>query len=173
MYRAIKSQEKYFSTWELNQIDTLTEELKIQIYGRYVLKCDVFQRDEFSCQNVGCKFKDSPLTIHHVKFRKNGGKDTTRNSVTVCRTCHTAFHRAKRGLTFPEREKLPTHIRGKVFQVNKKLSAVDWKKLRAGMKAIRKELNQTGKITKAKDLTMEHIILLMIWLNIPYDEFDD
>jgi len=173
LYRKVKSQDDYFVSWEPDQVNALTEDLKKQIYGRYVLKCEVFQRDLFSCQNIDCEFPDSPLTIHHIKFKKNGGKDTVRNGVTICNTCHTAFHRGKRGFSFADLKCLPVHIRGKSFKVSKKVKGIDWKKIKSEMKIIRKELQRTGSITKSRDLTTNQIILLMLWLSIPYDEYDD
>ena len=110
VFKKIVSKEKYFKSWEYEKIVTLTESLKNGIYEKYVAKCKVFQRDNFTCQNIDgsdgkcrtCKNEShaNNLTSHHVKFQKNGGKHTERNQVTVCAGSHRSYHRAKNPLVF-------------------------------------------------------------------------
>lgn len=41
-----------------------------------------------------CGQNEYPINmIHHVKERKNGGKDDSNNLVTVCPNCHSMIHK--------------------------------------------------------------------------------
>lgn len=65
----------------------------------------VFWRDGHKCQHCKGKFKDKVLNVHHIESRKTGG-DSPSNLITLCETCHKAYHRgeielkAKRGKSF-------------------------------------------------------------------------
>ena len=48
-------------------------------------------RDNFICQY--CRKKNGKLTAHHILHRENGGKDTIKNLITLCETCHKKLHR--------------------------------------------------------------------------------
>ena len=62
----------------------------------------VLARDSHKCQHCKGKSKDPILNIHHIESRKTGG-DSPSNLITLCETCHKAYHRgeiklkAKRG----------------------------------------------------------------------------
>ena len=84
VYKTIKNKKEYYSTWEPEQVRGLSVKLSDEIYNKYIVKCEVFNRDNFKCQNMECITPDSDLTIHHVKWKKNGGKDTARNTITIC-----------------------------------------------------------------------------------------
>lgn len=62
----------------------------------------VLARDGHKCQHCKGKSKDPILNIHHIESRKTGG-DSPSNLITLCETCHKAYHRggiklkAKRG----------------------------------------------------------------------------
>ena len=73
VYKQVKSKEEFFTTWNNETFENLTEQLKEYIYKKYLIKCNVFQRDNFQCQNLDCQTPNSPLTIHHIKWQKNGG----------------------------------------------------------------------------------------------------
>ena len=75
LYRTIKDPKAYYDTWTSDSLKTLTKNLAEAIYKKYVVKCTVFQRDNFKCQNMLCSNPDSPLTYHHIKFQKNNGQD--------------------------------------------------------------------------------------------------
>jgi cytochrome c553 len=47
-------------------------------------------RDNFTCQC--CKAKKTSLEAHHIHYRKDGGKETINNLITVCSTCHSRIH---------------------------------------------------------------------------------
>ena len=146
----------------------ISDEIRVRIYTKYLIKCDVFQRDEFTCQNKYCECPGSPLTMHHVKWQKNGGKDSVRNCVTLCRTCHKGFHRGKYNVTMKDNPKLPSHIRGHTFAYELN-NEIDWKQIRAEMKALRKTLKDKHNFK----ITWEQLHILMGFLKLDYCEFDD
>lgn len=159
IYKKVLSQEDYFNNWDSDSFKKLPQDLHAQIYDKYVVKCTVFNRDNFKCQNEKCTTPLSELTMHHVKWQKNGGVNKSRNCVTLCKTCHKAFHRAKKSITFYDDEKLPTHIRGHTFAVNV-LNEIDWKKIKKEMKILRKNLKTNHGLV----LSGEQIMFLMKWL---------
>lgn len=62
-------------------------------------------RDGHTCQHCKGKSKDKVLNVHHIESRKAGG-DSPNNLITLCETCHKAYHRGefelnvKRGKSF-------------------------------------------------------------------------
>lgn len=65
----------------------------------------VLTRDGHRCVHCKGKSKDPILNVHHLESRKTGGNSPS-NLVTLCETCHKAYHRGefalkiKRGRTF-------------------------------------------------------------------------
>ena len=67
----------------------------------------VLFRDGHKCQCCKGKSKDPVLNVHHIESRKTGG-DSPNNLITLCETCHKAFHTGeielpkciKRGMKF-------------------------------------------------------------------------
>ena len=65
----------------------------------------VLFRDGHECQHCHGKSKDKVLNVHHIESRRTGG-DAPNNLITLCETCHKAFHRGefelkvKRGRSF-------------------------------------------------------------------------
>lgn len=53
----------------------------------------VLWRDGHKCRNCGGKTKDDVLEVHHLIQRKDGGSDRPDNLITLCRTCHDAYHK--------------------------------------------------------------------------------
>ena len=53
------------------------------------LAVKVFIRDGFKCRH--CGFRQT-LDPHHIIFKSHGGKDTTENLITLCRSCHSGIH---------------------------------------------------------------------------------
>ncbi len=157
---------EYFSSWSSDNYKRLSEMLKAQIYSKYLIKCEVFQRDEFKCTNIDCKYPNSKLTLHHVRFQKNGGKDSARNCVTLCNTCHQGYHRGKNSITFAT-ENLPHSIAGHTFNVSKD-EGINWKTVKSKMKNLRKTL-----MSERIYLTIADIEILMKFLEINFDAADD
>lgn len=54
----------------------------------------VFFRDKHQCQCCHGKSKDRVLNVHHIESRKTGGNSPD-NLVTLCETCHDAYHKGK------------------------------------------------------------------------------
>ena len=54
----------------------------------------VLFRDNHTCQHCHGKSKDSVLNVHHLESRKTGG-DAPNNLITLCETCHKAYHAGK------------------------------------------------------------------------------
>jgi hypothetical protein len=167
-YKEKLSEREFFKKWDSENYKQLTESLKKAIYDKYLMKCEVFKRDNYKCQNLNCLKTGTSLTLHHIKWKKNGGKNTSRNGVTLCKTCHDGYHKAKMTLQFPYSKNLPSHFRGNTFRLIKP-DNVDWKKVKSEMKILRKRLKDKCGIV----LTWEQISILMRWLEVQYDEFND
>ena len=54
----------------------------------------VLFRDGHRCCHCGGKSKDPILNVHHLESRKTGG-DAPNNLITLCETCHKAYHAGK------------------------------------------------------------------------------
>ncbi len=52
----------------------------------------VLFRDGHVCQCCKGKSKDRILNVHHIESRKTGG-DAPNNLITLCKTCHTGYHK--------------------------------------------------------------------------------
>lgn len=59
----------------------------------------VLFRDNHECQCCHGKSKDKILNIHHIESRKTGG-NAPNNLITLCETCHKAYHAGK--ITLPK-----------------------------------------------------------------------
>ena len=73
--------------------------------GFYNLREYILFRDDHKCQHCKGKSGDKRLCIHHLESRKTGG-DAPNNLITLCTTCHDAYHdgkiklKQKRGKSF-------------------------------------------------------------------------
>ena len=71
-------------------------------FGFWNVREYVLARDGHKCQHCKGRSKDPILNVHHIESRKTGG-DSPSNLITLCETCHKAYHRgdielkAKRG----------------------------------------------------------------------------
>ncbi len=161
-YKIVLSNEEFYKTWAKEDLSNLTPELSDKIYKRYVVKCAVFQRDDFRCQNEECKYckneQYEKLTIHHIKFQRNGGADKARNCITICASAHKHFHRKKDSLTF----------NGMTYMEHKE-SEIDWKAIKAEGKKIRKGNLQEHGI----HISWQMMAMLMRFLSINYEDFSD
>ena len=54
----------------------------------------VLARDEHRCIHCKGKSRDPILNVHHLESRKTGGNSPS-NLVTLCETCHKAYHRGE------------------------------------------------------------------------------
>ncbi len=72
----------------------------------------VLWRDSHECQCCHGKRKDKVLNVHHIISRKTGG-DAPGNLVTLCETCHKAYHRGE--INLPEGATKPKPMRDAAF----------------------------------------------------------
>jgi N6-L-threonylcarbamoyladenine synthase len=54
----------------------------------------VLHRDGHTCQHCGGKSGDNVLNAHHLESRRTGG-DAPSNLITLCGTCHDAYHKGR------------------------------------------------------------------------------
>ena len=64
----------------------------------------VLYRDGHECQCCHGESGDNVLEVHHIESRKTGG-NAPNNLVTLCKTCHDAYHAGERPDFHPERGK--------------------------------------------------------------------
>jgi predicted restriction endonuclease len=157
--------DEYFSKFD--NCETLSEDLKISLYDKYLLKYNIFNRDRFTCQNDKCKYcnnkKDSQeLTIHHVKWKKNGGEDDIDNCVTLCKYSHTAFHNGRIDLKIANNKLIPKSIRGNTFKVSFR-DKVLAKERKSAMKKLRKQIDIS---IKKYNLTWQEVSILLSFLEL-------
>lgn len=144
LFRVQKDKDNYFNGWEPDKLKGLTEDLKDRIYERYKVKCAVFKRDNFKCRNLDCKSPHSDITLHHIRWQKNGGEDKEGNVVTLCDDCHKGYHAATVVLRFSKDKVLPKKIRGQTLKLSKS-DEIDWKALKKKMRRFRKSIIPTLK----------------------------
>ena len=90
------------------------------------------------CQHCHGKSKDKVLNVHHLESRKIGG-DAPNNLITLCETCHKAYHAGKIKLT---------QKRGQSFRAEAFMGIMRWTLLDK-LKAIYLNVSNTyGYITK-------------------------
>lgn len=63
----------------------------------------VFYRDNYECQCCHGKTKDNILNVHHIESRKTGG-NAPNNLITLCETCHKAYHKGEIQLNFKRKK---------------------------------------------------------------------
>lgn len=59
----------------------------------------VLFRDGHTCQHCHGKSGDKVLNVHHIESRQTGG-DAPNNLITLCETCHKAYHRGELQIKF-------------------------------------------------------------------------
>ena len=113
----------------------------------------VLFRDNHICQHCKGKSKDKVLNVHHIESRKAGG-DSPNNLITLCETCHKAYHRGDFELNVK---------RGKSFRDSAFMGIMRWK-LYDRLKNIYPNVSMTfGYITKNTRITN----------NLPKDHYVD
>lgn len=176
IYKRKVTKEQYFKNWDPEQFKSLSEDLQDELYKDFLFKKEVMLRDSLTCQNrtrnsktgklepcMHCKNvpEYEKLTVHHVKHKRNGGENKTRNGVVICNGSHQAFNRMKRPLIFPkESEQLPSHFRGHTLRLSKAEKEKNWKEIRADMQKLRKEYKHLG----GKAINWKMVEILLRWL---------
>ena len=112
----------------------------------------VLFRDNHTCQHCKGKSKDKVLNVHHIESRKTGG-DSPNNLITLCETCHKAYHRGELELNVK---------RGKSFRDSAFMGIMRWS-FYDRLKNIYPNVSMTfGYITKntriTNDLPKEHYV---------------
>lgn len=62
--------------------------------GFWNVRAYVLFRDNYKCQCCHGKSKDNVLNVHHIESRKTGG-NAPNNLITLCETCHKAYHKGE------------------------------------------------------------------------------
>lgn len=158
IYKTVRSSEEFNSQWTGVNDPQIIE----MAYHKYFVKCLVFQRDNFICQNESCKHCKNEveypfLTLHHIKFQKNNGVHKLKNGITICRDAHNRFHRGKGNLTFY----------GMTYKIHKSFQ-VDWKKIKKSNRQLRKGLKEFHGVNISWELLAE----LMRFLEIDFSKID-
>ena len=84
-----------FDMQKIKRPDIQCEEyLQGEQLGFWNVREYVLWRDGHVCQHCHGKSKDTVLNVHHLESRKTGG-DAPNNLITLCETCHKAFHLGK------------------------------------------------------------------------------
>ena len=60
-------------------------------------RAKVLWRDKYTCQHCGAK---EELNAHHIRRKIDGGTDTPKNGITLCKKCHDELHAEKWELDF-------------------------------------------------------------------------
>ena len=54
----------------------------------------VLARDGYRCRICGKEgTSKNPLTVHHIVYKRDGGRATPENLITYCQKCHRRFHK--------------------------------------------------------------------------------
>ena len=87
-------------TLSLPSIVRLKDYVKHNQMDVILTRRNLLVRDNYECQYCGSK--KSPLTMDHVKPKKQGGKDSWENLVAACQNCNR-----KKGNRTPDEAKMP------------------------------------------------------------------
>lgn len=84
-----------FDTQKIKNPDISGEEYQQgEQLGFWNVREYVLARDGHKCQHCKGKSGDKILNVHHIESRKTGG-DSPGNLITLCETCHKAYHRGE------------------------------------------------------------------------------
>ena len=84
-----------FDTQKIKNPDISDEEYQQgEQLGFWNVREYVLARDGHKCQHCKGKSGDKILNVHHIESRKTGG-DSPGNLITLCETCHKAYHKGE------------------------------------------------------------------------------
>ena len=84
-----------FDIQKIKHLDIQGEEYQQgEQLGFWNIREYVLWRDGHTCQHCHGKSGDKILNVHHLESRKTGGNSPS-NLITLCETCHKAYHREK------------------------------------------------------------------------------
>ena len=75
-------------TWQMPAVVRLRKNVGSHKKGVKFSRMNVYQRDKFTCQYCGNKFRWGELTYDHLVPRCRGGKTNFLNIVTACKPCN-------------------------------------------------------------------------------------
>lgn len=159
IYKRIHSDEEYFAIWDQDRVEDITEDAKDQIYDRYVIKCQVLQRDKFQCRNKNCEKKSDTFQMHHVIHQSDGGIDSLNNCVTLCKTCHKRYHSGRDSI-----------ILGKEEYKAKNFDRIAQRLQKYEMRQFRKELRYLRPDHFGKRIPWQVVVLLLKFLETDYSQ---
>jgi hypothetical protein len=92
-------------------------EFQQSFYEGRNFRAKVLWRDKYTCQRCGDK---KELNAHHIRQKNEGGTDTPKNGITLCKKCHDELHALKWKLDLkPATFKYPMHLmQGKWYIYN-------------------------------------------------------
>jgi phage terminase large subunit GpA-like protein len=64
--------------------------LRLPTEAYHALVQSILKRDRWRCRACGYR---ANLAAHHVRFRSQGGEDSTQNLLILCSGCHEGLHR--------------------------------------------------------------------------------
>ena len=160
IYKRVHSEDEYFSKWDEDRLQELDEDLRNQIYRRYTIKCQVFQRDRCKCVNEKCSGKDNKLEMHHILFQCEGGEDDMDNCVVLCNTCHKLYHSGKGAV----------YIRGEEYKASN-FEQMRQRQNKLKMRQFRKELKYLRPDYFGQKVPVELLLMLLKFLNTDYSRY--
>lgn len=84
-----------FDAQKINNPNIIGEEYQQgEQMGFWNVREYVLARDGHRCAHCKGKSKDAILNVHHMESRKTGGNSPS-NLITLCETCHKAYHRGE------------------------------------------------------------------------------
>jgi hypothetical protein len=97
-------EEEFLQRFQKEDLQRIGKRKLGELNAWWKTRIAVLRRDSFRCQNEGCRYNEpekvalgdaSRLTVHHKRFRKNGGDHSLPNLTVLCEACHVGFHRGK------------------------------------------------------------------------------
>lgn len=116
----------------------------------------VLWRDGHVCQHCKGKSRDKVLNVHHIESRKTGG-DSPDNLITLCETCHKAYHKGEIELKAKRRSKsfrdaaFMNVMRWRVYELLKHTFSDKTVKMTYGYKTKRKRIENGIEKTHCAD----------------------
>ena len=100
---------------EGNPLPVSTDYQQGEMYDEYNVRQYVLHRDDYKCRSCGCSPTDKKpikLHVHHLESRKTGG-NAPNNLITLCESCHKAYHDGL--IELPEKAKRNKPLRDATF----------------------------------------------------------
>ena len=146
-----------FDTQKIKNPDISSEEYQHgEQEGFWNVREYVLWRDGHVCQHCKGKSRDKVLNVHHIESRKIGG-DSPDNLITLCETCHKAYHKGEIELKEKRRSKSLLDaafmgiMRWRVYELIKRTFADKTVKMTYGYQTKRKRIKNRIEKTHCAD----------------------